>query len=184
MNSHSPVTAEQKDGLHSLHLKLVAKLTLISSLSATGILLILLYVVTKQGQTEYLQIIQAHTMTRMQLGPSMMIAALVLLTIVGISVWLVSLYSSFRIAGPLYRLTMNIKSAMRFDYQHAVRHEDALQGVAQELRSSIDDLEQHYQQLHQHIDAALTHLDDSNVDAVNAAITRLVAIESAVQLDD
>jgi len=174
----------QQEGLNLLHYKLIAKVTLFTSLSAALILLILLFAISTEGEGSYIDIIQAHTVTRLQLGSSILIAALLVLITVGISVWLISLYSSFRIAGPLYRLIQNLQAAMTFGQQNRIRHDDALQNVAQELHETIEHLEKHYRHLHSEVDEIITKLGKHDVEAANASLKRLKAIEAKVQLDD
>lgn len=184
MKHHFSSKTCQQEDLHLLHFKLIAKVTLYTGLSAALVLLILLFAISTEGEGGYIGIIQAHTVTRLQLGTSMLITALLLLIVIVISVWLISLYSSFRIAGPLYRLARNIQAAGSFGRQNKIRHDDALQDIAQELSESVEQLEQHYQQLHSEVDELITNLEEENVDAVNAALSRLKVIEAKVQLDD
>ena len=174
----------QQDGLRTLQLKLITKVAIFTGLCASVVLLVLLFVISEEGQGSYLQIIQAHTITRQQLGSSMLIAVLLLLGIIGISVWILSLFSSFRIAGPLYRLTQNLQAALSFSHQQDIRHDDALQDVARELRDSAEHLKLHYQQLRDLIETVDISLKNQNNDAANAALIRLKEIESSVKLDD
>ena len=172
------------DGLRTLQLKLIMKVAVFTGLCASVVLLVLLFVISGEGQGSYLQIIQAHTITRQQLASSMLIAVLLLLGIIGISVWLISLFSSFRIAGPLYRLTQNLQAALSFSPQQDIRHDDALQDIARELRDSSEHLKLHYQQFHEQIETIEASLKNQNNDALNVALIRLKEIESLVQLDD
>lgn len=179
----TPKTGQQQD-LNFLHFKLIAKVTLYTGLSAAAILLVLLFAISAKGEGSYIAIIQAHTITRLQLGSSMLIAALLVLISVVVSVWLISLYSSFRVAGPLYRLSQNLHAAMSFGRQNQIRHDDALHDVARDLRGSVEKLEQHYQQLQSEVDEILSNIDQNDVDAVNTGLSRLREIEARLQLDD
>ena len=170
--------------LNLLHFKLIAKLTLITGLSAVAVLLVLLFVISSEGEGSYLDIIQAHSVTRLQLGSSMFIAALVVLITVAVSVWLIALYSSFRIAGPLYRLAKNLHTAMCFGKQHQIRRDDVLHDVARDVCNSVGKLEQHYRELKQVVDELLDIVEHGDIETANAALTRLREIESKVQLND
>jgi len=184
MNSNLPSQKLPQDGLQKLQLKLIAKVAILTGISASIVLLVLLFAISEDGQGSYLQIIQAHTITRQQLGSSMLIAVLILLGIIGISVWMISLYSSFKIAGPLYRLTQNLQAALSFSHQQDIRHDDALQDVARELRDSSEHLKLHYQHLHEQIETLDTSLKNQNIEAANSALVKLKEIESLVELDD
>lgn len=184
MNKTPSSKRNVQDGLRNLHVKLISKVAIFTSLCASAVLLTLLFVISEEGQGNYLQIIQAHTITRQQLSSSMLIAVLLLLVIIGISVWLISLFSSFRIAGPLYRLSLNLQAALSFSSQQDIRHDDALQDIAQEVRDSAEHLKQHYQRLDELVKKIDSNLENQNIEAVNEAIFRLKEIESSVQLDD
>jgi len=184
MNKTFSSQRNEQDGLRNLHVKLISKVAIFTSLCASVVLLTLLFVISEEGQGNYLQIIQAHTITRQQLSSSMLVAVLLLLAIIGISVWLISLFSSFRIAGPLYRLTQNLQAALSFSNQQDIRHDDALQDIAREVRDSAEHLKQHYQLLDELIKKIDSSLENQNIDVANVALLRLKEIESSVQLDD
>lgn len=184
MNKILSSQRNHQNDLRNLHLKLVTKVAIFTGLCASVMLLILLFIISEESQGSYLQIIQAHAITRQQLGSSMLIAVLLLLGIISISVAVISVFSSFRIAGPLYRITQNLQAALSFSHQQDIRHDDALQDVAQEVRDSAEHLKQHYKQLHEQIEAIDTSLENQNIETINAALIRLKTIESTVQLDD
>ena len=173
------------ESLRLLHLKLVGKVALITGISAAISLFILIFFVSEDNGASYLEIIQSYTVTRAHLRPVMMLAALLLLTLVGLSVGLIALYTSFRIAGPLYRLTRNLQATGPLAQHQGIRRDDALHGIASELRESVDSLEHHYQLLRERAEAALALAAEPDVEPVilSEALTELKAVEASVRLD-
>lgn len=176
---------QDPEGLRHLHLKLVAKVAIITGLAAAISLFFLVFFVAGESGASYLEIIQDHTVTRAHLRPVMTLAALILLMLVGFSVGIVALYTSFRVAGPLYRFTRNLQSPAKVSDQRLIRHDDALHGVAAELHESRQSLEQHYQLLGERVAAALHVLATSEAqpDRLHDALGELKAVESSVRLD-
>ena len=101
MDVHLLSKLQDPEGLRGLHLKLVGKVALITGITAAILLVILVLFVSQDNGTRYREIIQAYSVTQAHLTSVMTLAALLLITIVGLSVGLIALYSSFRIAGPL-----------------------------------------------------------------------------------
>lgn len=93
------------------HLKLVAKISLAIGAIAMTALLIALTLVTDQRGDSYSAIVQAQNLKSENLGKVMLMAGLVLVTLASLVTWLIALYSSFRIAGPLYRFSRNLQLA-------------------------------------------------------------------------
>jgi hypothetical protein len=173
------------EGLRLLHLKLVGKVALITGISAAIILFILVFVVSENSSGNYREIIQAYSITRAHLSAVMILAALLLVILVGLSVGLIALYASFRVAGPLYRVSRNLQTSRSLAHQLGIRREDALHATAGELRESVNSLVRHYQQLRAGVGTALTLAEQSHVDPVllSATISELKALESSVRLD-
>jgi len=184
MNLPQTLTDQSQDGLSALHLRLVARVTLITTLSAAVVLVFLLLLVSEEGQGSYLQIIQAHTLTRQHLGTYMLFAALVLMILLGSGVWLIALYTSFRIAGPMYRLDQNLLAALHGESLQGIRHNDSLQSVAHDLQQGVNDINEHYAQLHARLDELAARLAENDNVGFRAELAELKRIESAVQLDD
>ena len=57
----------------------------------------------------YLQNVQSLAMTHRQLPMVMLAGGLTLAAGTGLTTWLITLYSSFRVAGPLYRFSRNLE---------------------------------------------------------------------------
>lgn len=93
------------------HLKLVAKISLAIGAIALMALVIALTLVTDQSGDTYSAIVQVQHLKGENLGKVMLLAGLVLVTLTSLVTWLIALYSSVRIAGPLYRFSQNLQLA-------------------------------------------------------------------------
>jgi len=185
MDVHLLAKFQDPQGLRYLHLKLVAKMAIFTGLAAAIFLFFLVFFVSEDSGATYLEIIQDHSITRAHLRPVMTLAALVLLMLVGFSVGVIALYASFRVAGPLYRFAHNLQSATQVTAYRGIRHDDALHGVAGELRESAQALEHHYQLVSQRVTAALESLSTAELNSTQLAdaLDELKAVESSVRLD-
>lgn len=173
------------EGLRLLHLKLVGKVALSTGVLAAIILLFLVFFVSEDNGASYLEVIQSYTITRAHLRPVITLAALLLIMLVGLSVGFIALYTSFRIAGPLYRLTRNLQATGPLAQHQGIRRDDALHGIAGEMRESVDALERHYQRLRARVETALELASESDIDPsiLSEALTELKAVEASVYLD-
>ena len=93
------------------HLRWVAKIALsVGALAGVGLLLELFLITDGKG-TEYGWIILSNNLTRENLGPAILIFGLAMTVLASVITWLISLYGSFLIAGPLFRFAQNLKNA-------------------------------------------------------------------------
>jgi hypothetical protein len=185
MDVHLLSKLQDPEGLRGLHLKLVGKVALITGIAAAVLLLILVLFVSEDNGTSYREIIQAYSITRAHLPSVMALAALLLIMIVGLSVGLIALYSSFRIAGPLYRFSRNLQGAVAMTQPTGIRKDDALHALAGELHEGVNSLEHHYDLLRTQVEAAQNLAGQSPIDPVRLSevISELKAIEVSVRLD-
>jgi hypothetical protein len=186
MNVRLQPTRHDAEGLRLLHLKLVGKVALSTGIAAAIIMLFLVFVVSQDNGTSYLEVIQSYTLTRAHLRPLMTLAALLLLVLVGLSVGFIALYTSFRIAGPLYRLAHNLQATTSLAQQRGIRRGDALHGIVGEWRESVDALEGHYQQLRTRVETVLALAAEPAIDptVLSEALRELKAVEALVHLDE
>lgn len=171
--------------LKSQHRKLVARIGLLVSVASCAILLATLMLITDDAGERYSAIIYSHSLTRYQLGPAMLFAALVLVAIAGFATWFVALYSSFRIAGPLYRFTQNFKVATA-NISSAkilpIRKGDAVQDQATAVMQAIAGLRDHYAAMKdaaQEASSALAAGDDARY---TDAMTRLRSLDEKARI--
>jgi nitrate/nitrite-specific signal transduction histidine kinase len=132
------------------HLKIVLRIAaLLTVLGA----LVMVFVVLAVGQTEqqgYLQSLSRLQISQERLMPLVLAAGLFLLTVSAFVTWLIALYSSFRIAGPLYRLTRNLEQELqqnRLERPMPIRRGDQFQTHGRLLREAVAALHDHYQDL-------------------------------------
>jgi hypothetical protein len=169
------------------HVKWVAKIALTVGAVAWVVLLLLIFLVKDDQGTNYAQIIYNHSLTRQALGPSILIFGLVMVAIASIATWFIALYSSFRIAGPLFRFSRNLKRIIEdaLAVPMAIRQTDMLQREWNEFDASQAKLREHYGALRDALDQCEQALHaDSTLDTVSLhqALVRLREIERRVQL--
>lgn len=128
------------------HLKLVAKISLAVGAIAIIALVIALTMVTDQSGETYSAIVQVQHLKSENLGKVMLIAGLVLVSITGLVTWLIALYSSFRIAGPLYRFSQNLRLAATDESAPLInlRKGDSLRAESEMIKQTVQILRAHH----------------------------------------
>ena len=169
------------------HLKWVAKISLgVGAVATIGLLLVLFLIVDDEGK-EYSHIILSHSLTRQNLALALLVFGLAIVVITSIITWFISLYSSFRIAGPLFRFSQNLKKAIEdvTAVPIAIRQTDLLQQEWNEFDASQATLRAHYRNLREALEQAQLALQASDeFDAVSLrqALAKLQEVERHVQL--
>ena len=171
--------------LYSQHGRFVAKIALSVSAVSFIILLIALAFITNDAGESYGDIIYSHALTRQQLKPAMLIAALVLVIITGFVTWLIALYTSFRFAGPLYRFTQHFKlatvnpSAMEII---PLRESDALQNHAKAVKEALSGLHDHYAAMKDAAHDASSALTAGDAARYNKAVAHLRQLDEKARI--
>ena len=168
------------------HLRWVAKIALlIGALAATGLVL-MLYVLTDATGETYSALIESHSVAQYRLGWALLIGGFFLLAFSAILTWLITLYSSFRIAGPLFRLARNLATSVSQDPVKPIpiRVSDRLQAESAMLEGALGGLQSHYGAMRKEIDQALAQLDTNGLDttARRDVIDRLQAKLDSVRV--
>lgn len=143
------------------HLRWVAKIALsVGALAATG-LAIVLYALTDTSGASYHQLIQSHSVAQQYLGPTLLIGGCFLLAFTAVITWLIALYSSLRIAGPLFRFSRNLETSIAQGPTRPIpiREDDELQRETRQLADAIAAVSDHYAGLRNEIDRILRKLD-------------------------
>lgn len=166
------------------HLKLVAKVGLMTGALASLILLITLTLITDKAGDSYGYIIQSHALTRQYLGPAMVIAGLVLVSFSGLLTWIISLYSSFRVAGPLYRFSRNFKQAMISDSAEltGIRKGDCLQEQVQAIKQAVLALRDQRRAIRDATEEAVDALEAGDAARYMTAAARLKGLDEKYSL--
>lgn len=166
------------------HLKLVAKIGLGVGAVAVLSLLISLLLISGAAEDAYAEILRSNSMTRENLGMVMLSIGLMLVAIAGVVTWLIALYSSFRIAGPLYRFTRNLQLAGLSDVSAltGLRKDDALKEQSAHIRKAVGKLREHYAEVEKTAEAALRAIENGDAGAYADAVARLKALDGKVRV--
>lgn len=164
-----------------LDLKLVSRLSLLTGIGAAVLLVLSVIFLTDAGGNSYAEIIYSNSLTQKHLKPVLLISSLCLLSFVAFVTWLITLYSSFRIAGPLYRFSRNLEQASSGAKPIGVRKEDSLQDVSALLVESINTLHRHYNELDKMVRLAQDLLDSDEPGSEQELTTVLAEIKMLVK---
>ncbi len=159
--------------------RFVVKIALIVGVvSCLGILLALIFI-TGGSNGEYGAASRHYSLNQRYLSPMLLAAWLVLALLFGVITWMISLYTSHCVAGPLYRFARNIETFIRQGPVTPVptRRTDRLKHEEQQIKRSVARLQQHYGEMHAVAGKAL-----SQPDARAAAIARLKELDREARL--
>ncbi len=128
------------------HLKRVAGIALCVSAAACTGMLVALMLVSEDTGISYAQMIGSYSLTSRNLGWSLLVFGSAIIAVTGITTWLISLYSSFRIAGPLYRFSRNLEIGIEQwpAVPQPIRRADQLQRESKALNAGVSALRGHY----------------------------------------
>lgn len=157
------------------HLRWIAKTALsIGAMAAMG-LAVTLNILTDGSGTTYGELIQSHSIVHAYLSPALLIGGFILLACTAVVTWLIALYSSFRIAGPLYRFSRNLERAIAQGPAQPVpiRENDWLHRDALLLRHSLEAMEAHYRELDEALARALSAIDEGKIEQMPASAAKL-----------
>ncbi len=164
-------------------LQLVSRIAGLTGLLALLVLGAVVWWLNDAGGDSYVEVIRAHVLTRRQLGPALLVAGLCLLASVALITWLFTLYGSFRIAGPLYRFTCNLRQA-EHEPPLRIRRNDSLQATSTHLQQAWNELHRLRRELDAAAQAAETALVSGDAEAWQRARARLQALIERVRRDD
>ena len=175
--------------LLQLRLQLIGRLGLGVALLAGLVMLPLAAWLGRRGAGAaggYGELIVAYTLSEAELLPALLVAGLTLLVLTGIVVWVVTLYVTFRVAGPMYRFARNVElaAACRPDQMLPLRRGDSLQTEWRLLHDTAQRLAAHQAALDLATDELERCLHDAGGDpaALDAASRRLREMESRARL--
>jgi len=186
MNHRKNNGACATDGETLKRFKQFAWVALLTGLVAAIVLGALIHFLSTEGGTNYSEIIRAHWLAQSHLAPALWIAGLFLLSLVALITGLIAIYSSFRIAGPLYRFSRNLSVSEKHSII-GIRQDDCLQDVSRQLQDSIHSLDVHRQTIHERVkkaEACLRSADEAVVAEYAALIKQLKARLAAVKIHD
>lgn len=154
-----------EDDVHYGQVRLVGKISLWFSLVATlGLAVVVL--LAGSPQVGYLDNVQSLTMTHRQLPLVMLVGGLGLAAGTGMTTWLITLHSSFRVAGPLYRFSRNLETGIETGRvpRIRIRGTDYLHPECEALEQTAMALEGYRGELDRQVERALLILADAHID--------------------
>lgn len=165
-------------------LKIVGRVSLWFSLVAL-VGLAVAVIIAGDGEGDYLATIQSLAATRDRLPVIMLLGGLVLAVGTGLTTWLITLYSTFRVTGPLFRFARNLEAGINSGKVPAIRIRgtDYLQEECELLHSSTNRLYTHYQEIDAQAVAALSAFEKGEIDVVRASLAALKRQQGCVQYD-
>ena len=128
-------------------LRLTARVALgVGCVSALALLLALYLLLRDQRAENYYQIIQSLTLSQDRLALAMVTAGALTLLLAGLLTWFIVLYSSHRVAGPLYRFSKNLELEIERGpvATTGLRKNDDFQDLSQRLGSAAAGLSRYY----------------------------------------
>lgn len=165
-----------------LRLRLVSRIALIvGGLACLSMVLVLTFITDKSG-VNYDTIIRSSSLSRQHLGPTLLVAGLFLVSFSGVITFLISLYTGFYIAGPLYRFASNLEVFIEQGLVAPIptREKDQLKQEERLIRGSITRLQNHYDAVWAATETALSQLEAQQ--DPSAAIAQLKELDRAARL--
>lgn len=167
---------------------MIAKISLSISLITFAILVIVISIIMVDHTDSYEAFIQAQIISHENMPYVIGIAGLLLVFLASLISWFVSLYGSFKIAGPLYRFSHNLRE--NSDQMLALRSEDCLQDLSNKIINAAKRIESHKQELRIQIEKCQELLAvknkhesaDSQEPTIRHALQELRDIENKVKI--
>jgi hypothetical protein len=143
-------------------LRLTARVAVGVSLLGSIVLLVTLFLLLRdQPDSNYYQIIQSLTRSQEHLALAMLIAGTLTVLLAGLFTWSITLYSSHRVAGPLYRFSRNLELEIEQGPVATtnLRKDDGFQDLSKKLAQAAEGLSQYYDDQRQLVDELAQNLD-------------------------
>lgn len=169
----------------TLRFKIISRIAMATTLAA-GVVLIVAVLLFKDNQgLDYFSLVQSYTVTEKNLDAMLLMAGLFLLFCVGAVSWMLALYASFRMAGPLFRMARNLEVAPYSRDLPNIRKRDCLQDVSQQLHAAVAMLHDHYSCIGSQLDQLEQELlkESRDLKSVKSYINSLKGDAHRVRLD-
>ena len=187
MTIFSILTPQDDRGEEATHLgliKRIANISLwISLISTAGIFFIAIYI--DIPNTGYLENISSLAASSKNLDLLLLLTGLLIVVLAATTTWFITLYSSFRVVGPLYRFSRNLEvSASEGTVPlMRIRNTDYLQEECQLLRESVVSLYSYYGELKNQLHALEKSLIEENEDESSRLFTEIQTQIKRIKLD-
>ena len=139
----------------------VGKIALVvAAISCLAAVLVLHFITGSSGQN-HAEVIRYFSQSRQGVGQVLLAVGFILISFASIITWLIALYTSFYIAGPLFRFARNFETLSKQGpvALPPIRKTDRLKNEEQQIKLSVDRLQKHYGQMRSAIDEAIAKLD-------------------------
>ncbi|MDH5516872.1 MAG: hypothetical protein OEY36_03505 [Gammaproteobacteria bacterium] len=167
---------------------IITRISLSVVLSTALILLVMISIVLVGYDGNYGDFIQSQAISQKNMRFAIVLVSLLLIFITALISWLIGLYSSFRIAGPLYRFTQNLAHCYETQRMLNIRSDDYLQDLSKSIISAAKQLEAHKLTLLKQTESILGLLQQSagelDKEKLNALLLQLKQLEARVLLDE
>lgn len=166
--------------------QLVAKVGLSVGVSGFVGVLFVLWIIGDRAANGYGEVISATGTLKHALAPAIWLFGLAMLSIAGVTTWLFSLYASFRVAGPLFRIARDIEEQIKHSGVKPIpiRTTDKLQAEWVSFEAGVAGLRTHRERMGLSLNTLQQWSDDphSNTDLAQSALARLSEVEQRVTL--
>ena len=174
---------EQIVQIKGIDLRLVSRFALYTSVVAVVLLVVSVLFLTDKLGASYAEVIYSHSLSQKHLKPVLLISGLCLLSLIAFITWLFTVYSTFRIAGPLYRFSRNLEHAAEGIAPIGVRKDDALQDISEQLKHSVNGLHNHYREIDKRINELLYQIDIKDTGELDKNLAKLRSQINKARLD-
>lgn len=158
-------------------LKLIGRISLWFSFLAIVGMLIIYFSISSPGDS-YHQNIRELSISQKNLPWVMLVTGLILIMFTGIITWMITLYSTFRIAGPLFRFSRNVEEWIKHEKCNTVplRKEDSLQEESHLMEETINTLYEYLGANKTLLKQALQAADSGDIKLMNSELKLLKAM--------
>jgi len=177
-----------KDKRRYFFLDVIVKISLAIFLVATLTLIFVMLFVFASYDGSYEDFIRSQLITQKNIQLAMLMSGLFLIMVTTLITWLIGLYASFKVAGPLFRFSENISRLMEKKDGRNIRKDDCFQELSVSMLKAIDKMDSHKQELKLNIDRYSKLMAGSNgenkKDELLKSLCCLKDVESRIKLSD
>ena len=187
MTIFSILTPQSDRGEEATHLgrfKRIANISLWISLISTAVFLFIAFYIDIPN-TGYLENISSLVVSRQNMDLVLLLTGLLLVVLTATATWLITLYCSFRVVGPLYRFSRNLEVGASEGTIPLIRIRDTdyLKEECQLLRESVTSLYSYYGELENQLQALEKSLLDENEDESSRLFAEIQTQIKRIRLD-
>ena len=170
-------------------LALVGKISLaISLIAVLGLWLVFEYIGIDTQSASYTEMIESLTKARKSLFLVLVVSGLLIVSLCGLMTWVIGIYSTHRVAGPLYQFATNVHMELEqlTPPRVVVRSTDSLQKEAEDLEKTFIQVNTHYLRMGIRLKQIMTRLanrEDSEGESLEELVEHFLSEEGRVRLE-